>query len=299
MPVAITPYTLDFAGRRCLQLSNRHGTATIALQGGQLLSWVPVGHREVFWVSPQPLPQPAALRGGVPVCWPWFGKQGMPEGGMQHGPVRNRLWEVTTVNTDNPDRIGVSLTPTPAADPHDPLLRFAAGLQLELQLELGETLTQTLRTLNHGDHAVVQTQALHNYFAVHAADRVEVHGLDGLSFEDKLSATPGLVQQGALLLHGEACDRVYAQTPNSPGRHYTLADPLCHRRIQLTTQGSQSLVVWNPGAEAAAQMADVPPGGWRHFICVEAANAGDDRIILPPGGEHNLQQTLTVSHWNP
>jgi glucose-6-phosphate 1-epimerase len=110
MPAHSSIQPLTHAGHACLQLSTRHGTVIVALHGAQVLSWVPAGHQDVFWLSPSSRPAPAAIRGGVPICWPWFGKQGMPTGAMQHRPVRNRPWEVVEVHADSFEGMIVSLS---------------------------------------------------------------------------------------------------------------------------------------------------------------------------------------------
>lgn len=288
---------LVYAGHDCLQLTTRHGTAIVALQGAQVLSWCPTGQRDVLWLSPLSRPAPAAIRGGVPVCWPWFGKQGMPHGAMQHGPVRNRPWEVVSVQSDSPAHISLTLAPSRARTPEDPLILHAAGLTASLQIDLGETLTQTLATQNQRDQAFTLTQALHSYFAVHDATQVRVAELAGLPYDDKLSGAVQQQHDGTFVLD-RACDRVY-QHPAADARHathrYTLEDPVWQRRIHIETHGSQSLVVWNPGQELTHSMADVPDTEWSAFLCVEAANAGADSVTLAPGMRHQLTQTLAVA----
>jgi glucose-6-phosphate 1-epimerase len=298
-PTRIQP--VDHAGHRCLQLSSVHGTAIVALHGAQLLSWVPAGHSDVVWLSPLALPEPAAIRGGVPICWPWFGKQDMPDGAMQHGPVRNRLWDVVATDDGDGgdgDAVSVTLQPQPAHSPTDPLTRFAQGLQLSLRITLGQTLVQTLQTRNPGANTVTLTQALHSYFSVSDATRVRIAGLESLPFDDKLSGAQCPPTGGPFVLDG-CCDRVYQRRVATDDPCYTLSDSAWRRQIRLTTRGSQSVVVWNPGMEGARQMADVPDAQWQSFLCIEAANAGTDRIQLSPGGQHQLTQTLAVSHWNP
>ncbi len=297
MPAHSNIHTITHAGYTCLQLSTRHGTATVALHGAHLLSWVPRGQREVFWLSPTSRPAPAAIRGGVPICWPWFGKQGMPPGAMQHGPLRNLPWELRAVHADSVERVSITLTPRRTALADDPLLQFAPHLNVALHINLGETLVQTLETHNHGTQTFALTQALHSYFAVQDVTQVRVTGVEGLRYEDKLRDTTGTVQQGAFQLDTN-CDRIYQHgTPNA-SQHYTLHDGLLRRRIHIHTQGSQSVVVWNPGAEQARSMVDVPDAAWQDFLCVEATNAGqDDVVTLAPGGQHRLTQTLAVEAW--
>ena len=290
LPPEITP--IHHAGHAALRLSTRHGTAVIALQGAHLLSWVPTGQRDVFWLSPDSPPEPAAIRGGVPVCWPWFAKQGMAEEAPQHGPARVVPWEVSAVHASDADEISLSLAPCVDAV----LARLAPGLQATVQITLGRSLRQTLTTRNLGEKTFALTQALHSYLAVSDASQVRIEGLAGHAYLDKLRGMLPDVQQATFVLD-RACDRIYhdVQDAGEPwsGR-YTLADGGWHRRITLLTQGSRSVVVWNPGSQGARTMADVPDDGWQHFFCIEAANAGPDVIALAPGAEHRLAQTLSI-----
>jgi len=250
----------------------------------------------VLWLSTASRPEPAAIRGGVPICWPWFGKQGMPLGAMQHGPVRNRLWEVSAVHADGRECVSLTLSPCRAATPEDPLNLYAPHLQLALHIDLGETLVQTLETRNQGAQTFSLTQALHTYFAVRDATQVQLQGLENLCFDDKLLTSTGTVQQGVFALD-TACDRIYQQRAGNQTHHYTLNDGAWARRIHIRTQGSQSLVVWNPGQDLARTMVDVHEGGWREFLCAETSNAGQDVVTLAPGARHRLTQTLSVEHW--
>ena len=298
--------TVDFAGHRCMRLTNRFGTAVIAFHGAHLLSWIPAGLGEVFWLSPQALAEPATIRGGVPVCWPWFGKQGMPDGALAHGLVRNRRWDITTIpnadttsvtGSNRSESVAVLCVPTRLRDVDgvsDPIQRHAPYLDVSLRIELGDSLTHTLLTHNRGPRPFVMTQALHSYFAVQDATQVHIEGLDGLAYVDKLSTNQEAVQPGPCVLE-LPCDRVYLQRNTTQHHQYTLVDTLAQRRIHISTEGSQSVVVWNPGPSGAVQLMDVPDGAWRGFFCVEAANAGVDHILLPPGGHHRLTQRVGVA----
>lgn len=280
---------VQFAGHSCVQMANAHGVVIVSLHGGQVLSWVPTGQKEVFWLSQSALPEPAAIRGGVPVCWPWFGKQGMPDGAMQHGPVRNLGWHVVQTSES---RSGLRMTLAPGAAQGVTPLPYAAGLRLRLTIELGATLSMTLQTENLSADPFVLTQALHNYFLVGDVEQVRLHGVEGLQYASRVDGTIDNMQHTPFALQ-TACDSTFfnSHTASPPG--YRLVDPVWQREIGLTTEGSQSLVVWNPGERGAAAMADVPPTAWREFLCVEASNAGDDTITIPPGGQHCLRQTLS------
>ena len=288
---------IDHAGYACLQLSNDFGQAIVSWHGAQLLSWVPLGQRDVLWLSSEAQAAPAAIRGGVPVCWPWFSKQGMPEGAMQHGPVRHVTWKLTACLRQDNGNLQISLEPDRNALGGDAVTAYAHQLEVRLDIELGATLRMQLQTLNRGTTPFALTQALHSYFAVGDVEHIQLDGLEGLRFDSRVENTRDNVQAGAFKLHAR-CDNTYAYATPSDSHHYQLTDPVWQRQIGISTQGSQSLVVWNPGAVGAAAMADVPDAGWKNFLCVEAANAGADVVLLAPGARHQLQQTLRCQAWS-
>lgn len=296
LPPQIT--RLQHAGHDALQLKTRHGIAIVALHGAHLLSWIPTGQRDVFWLSPRALPEPAAIRGGVPLCWPWFAKQGMPASAAQHGLVRTLPWQVSAIHSVSNDEISLSLEPCAQATPDSILAELAPGLQVSLRITLDETLSQTLHTRNLGSQTFQLTQALHNYFSVGNAGLAGIEGITGLPYQDRLRDLATDVQHTPFMLD-QACDRTYhhaAQDSRAqPTHRYTLVDPAWQRRIVIDTQGSQSVVVWNPGSEGARKTADLPDEGWQDFFCIEAANAGPDVIALAPGAEHRLGQTLSIN----
>ena len=287
---------VNYAGYACLQLSNVHGTLIVSLHGGHVLSWTPAGQRDIFWLSPQAKPAPTAIRGGVPVCWPWFSKQCMPDGAMPHGPVRNATWKWLACETQANGNLLLSLEPNRAATGGEAVDTHAKHLEVRLEIELGTTLRMCLQTHNHGSEPFALTQALHSYFAVGDVEQAQLEGVEGLQFDSRVNGTQGNRQLGAFQLH-HVCDNTYAQAMPQTEYHYRLIDPIWQRQISLTTRGSQSVVVWNPGAQGAAAIADVPDAAWRDFLCVEAANAGPDVVVLAPGAHHHLQQTLHCQAW--
>ena len=275
----------QFQGLDAWLVETPQSTAAISIFGGQLLSFVPKGGKDVMWLSPRRAELPTPIRGGSPVCWPYFGRQGQGTDVPSHGFVRTLPWELKQARTLPDGRIELTLVP--------PVLDTLA-LRLQMVLVIGATLEQTLVTENTGSSAASITQALHNYFRVGDATRVDVEGVDGLDYLDKYEnyAQPRR-QQGPWNLRDPRdpgrSDRIYTQA----GGRYVLRDPVMKRRITLDTQGSRALVAWNPGADAAAKMADVGDG-WRDYVCLEAANAGPDVVTVPAGGRHVLKQTLSV-----
>ena len=259
--------------------------AAISLFGGQVVSFAPAGQQDVFWLSPLRAELPTPIRGGTPVCWPYFGRQGQSNEVPAHGFVRTVPWQLVAASREADGTVVLELEPPPLQD---------LALRLRMQLRIGRTLEQRLSTTNAGTQPVRFTEALHNYFRVGDAATVRIEGLDGLTFLDKNDGGNAHVQQGHWDLHdprdpGRA-DRLF---PGAGGR-YRLVDPGLRRRIDLQVDGGRSAVVWNPGEAGAARMADVGPH-WREFVCLEAANAGPDVVELAPGATHTLVQTISAA----
>jgi glucose-6-phosphate 1-epimerase len=273
-----------YRGIQAWQVDTAQTRAVISVFGGQLLSWVPAGHEEVLWLSPQLASLPAALRGGVPLCWPWFGPAPMP-GAPSHGRVRTQAWRLQQARLEDDGRLFLELQPQ-ARDPD--------GLQLRQQLWIGRCLEQRLLTRHAGATALELGQALHSYFRVSDASRVQVAGVEGLEYIDKNADGRTRRQDGAWRLEQPhdpgRSDRIYRGGAGS----YELLDPGLQRRIRVRTGEGDNLVIWNPGQAAAATMADVGPH-WSGFVCVEAAHAGPDARLLQPGHEVMLGQHIEVA----
>ncbi|WP_368562920.1 D-hexose-6-phosphate mutarotase [Pseudoxanthomonas sp. UTMC 1351] len=260
-------------------------TAAISLHGAQVLSFVPQGFGDVMWLSPDTRHPPQAIRGGIPVCWPYFARQGRPDDVPQHGYARTSVWNLADAQHDEDGTVMLEF-----ALPNE----TGAALDLSMTVRIGRALEQSLTTHNRSAEPQRLTQALHTYFAVADAAQARAIGLDGLTYANKYDSRD-YVQEGEWNLHDPRdpgrSDRIYADT----GNHFELLDPAARRRITLRTSGSRTLVVWNPGAEGARTFTDMPPEGWRRFVCLEVANAGTDVIELAPGAQHTLGQTITVS----
>lgn len=261
-------------------------TARISLQGGQLLEWQPAGQAPVLWLSRQArFAAGQAIRGGVPVCWPWFGAHPVDATQPQHGFVRRQPWQLLEL-TPRDDGVRVVLGLKPDAEsrsiwPHD--------FDLRMEILVGQRLCQQLVMCNTGEERLELTAALHGYFRVGDIERVRVLGLENTDYLDKPAGFARRHQQDEVRIHGEV-DRIYLQTPGA----VTIVDPALQRRIRLEKTGSEATVVWNPGAEQAAAMADFDDDGYRHMLCVEAAVAGEQTVVLEPGQTHALGQCVEV-----
>ncbi len=277
-------HTSVLAGFDGWHIATRHGSAFVARHGAQLLSWTPDGEADILWLSPQASPLPTPIRGGVPLCWPWFARQGVASTAAQHGPVRSAGWEISEVSLDTDEEVRLSFMPLSRGFID---LDSSIDVSVTMTLWVGQSLRQTLHTRNSGKGVFTLTQALHSYFAVADATQIEFAGVDGLHYRDKLL---GGAQQHQVLpfVALPPCDRVYE---GANGR-YRLRDPIRRRDILIESDGSASVVVWNPGAQAGEQMTDVGANNWRNFFCVEVANAGSDVITLAPQSTHALSQTV-------
>lgn len=272
-----------FEGLDAVLVETPHASAAIALFGGQVLSYVPRGGQDVFWLSPLRAELPTPIRGGTPVCWPFFGRQGQGDDVPSHGFVRTLPWKLVEARAAD-DGITVVLEP-PALQGLD--------LRLRTEVHVGRHLRQALLTTNAGSAPVVFTEALHNYFRVADVEQVRVEGLDGRTYLDKNDGYRAHAQHGDWILADPRDPGRSDRTYPAAGGRYRLVDPGLGRAIELHVEGGRSAVVWNPGAQAAAKMADVGPH-WRQFLCVEAANAGPDLVALAPGQAHALVQAIAV-----
>lgn len=275
---------VDHHGLSSIRVRSAHSDAVVSLFGGQLLSFTPQGTEDVLWLSPDTLLPPQPTRGGAPVIWPYFSRQGQSDELPAHGLVRTLQWTLTDASRDAGGNLDLVLTPATLD---------GLPLQLRMELHIGRTLQQRLVTTNVSSHTVVFTEALHNYLRVGDVSRVRVEGVDGAVYRNKGEPyTTARAQTGGLSLapfSNAGIDRIYRDT----GASYQLLDPALQRRITLRTRGSNSLVIWNPGRAAETRSKDIGPG-WRHYLCLETANVGQDVMTLAPGAQHVMSQQIAV-----
>ena len=268
-----------------IDIQTPSASARVALQGAQVLTWQPTGQKPVLWVSKAALYAPGkAVRGGVPVCWPWFGaRDGLPA----HGFVRTRMWEMRESDCDAAGQVKLRLGTTDDANTR---ALWDHAYDLELVITIGTTLNMALVTHNTGVAAFTITDALHTYFRVGDVTRATVHGLDGCTYLDKVQNFAQARQTGAIDFTQET-DRIYVDTAND----CLIDDKAWGRRIRVAKQGSTSTVVWNPWREREKALADMTAGDYREMVCVETCNAGPDQITLAPGQSHTLSAHISVT----
>jgi glucose-6-phosphate 1-epimerase len=261
------------------------GDATVALEGAQVIDWTPRDHKPVLWLSPGRAGAGKAVRGGVPVCWPWFADHATDANKPAHGFVRTRRWQIVNVEvTEQATRITLST----ATEPTDKAM-WVHDARLTLTVTLAETLQLELTTHNVGSQMFSFTQALHTYFAVSDIDNVTVDGFDGQSYADKLDGFARKQQSGLIEFPGEV-DRIYDEHRSAA----VIVDRDFQRQIEIQKSGSRSSVVWNPGASKGARLGDLGEKGWRRFVCVETCNAGTDIMTVAPHQHHTLTAIFKV-----
>lgn len=265
----------------------RHANAGHASSfGAHVLDWQPNSDHPLLWLSPRAVTDGTApIRGGIPVCAPWFAAPDQspampPPGAPAHGLARTRRWEL---EERAPQSLTYSFTHRRADDdgvfPHD----FTA----RVVIQGSEELTVALALVNDDDHPFAVEAALHAYLAVGDVKDITIDGLDGAPYYDAAKGR-NAVQKGALSLVGPT-DRIYVST--SP---IHVMDPRWGRRITVDKSGSGTTVVWNPWREGAARIADMGDDDWQRFVCVETANARQRAITLWPGHPRRLTATYGV-----
>ncbi|MFT4216284.1 MAG: D-hexose-6-phosphate mutarotase [Micropruina sp.] len=266
------------------------GRCRIFDHGAHVARWQPEGSSHpVLWLSSaSAYTAGKAIRGGIPICFPWFGPGLTGDKKPAHGFVRAIAWRRSEVVEDG-DTLRVSYTIDPEITGRQP--EFPHPYQARLTAEFAAAhLAVTLWARNTGDQPFTIEEALHTYLAVSDVREIAVDGLDGAVYLDKNLPEPAFdqVQSGSLRLTGPT-DRVHLH-----GGAVTVSDPGYARRIRLSTEGSADVVVWNPWEEAAAGLADMPPGEWSGMVCVEAANVFADAVTLLPGEDWTMTQRIDV-----
>ncbi len=270
------------------RLGSAGSEAVVALQGGQVLSYVPAGSTTgVLWLSPAAkLGTGKAVRGGIPVCWPWFGPHAEP-GKPAHGFVRAAPWTVTgAAASQEQTQLTLAFDATAVASE---LWPYQA--QLMLTVAVGRSLKVTLTTANAGSCAIPLTEALHSYFAIGDIAEIGVSGLEARPYIDQLDAGRQKRQAGGIHFSSEV-DRIYFDTTDT----VTIDDPSLKRTIGVAKAGSRSTVIWNPWIEKGERLGDLGPEGYRRMVCVETCNAGPDIVTLAPGERHSLVQEIFVNN---
>ncbi|KAF1011825.1 MAG: putative glucose-6-phosphate 1-epimerase [Pseudomonas fluorescens] len=277
----------------------RHNGAelVVARQGAHIVSYQRQGEKPLIWPNDAVVfKKGKGIRTGVPVCWPWFGVFDRNPPGVKamrhgddpagaHGFVRTADWNLATVEREG-DALRLDLT-LPAPEGGYP--EWPHQVDLTLSLLLDDQLHIRLTSHNRGADTVTLSQALHTYFAVSDVRNVQVEGVDGLTYIDTADNWTAKVQDGLLHFSGET-DRIYPATPTQ----LSIVDKDWQRRVQLTSTGSHSTIIWNPWTERAKAFNDMADNGWQGMLCIETANVLEDVVVLEPGAAHTLGVSISA-----
>lgn len=282
-------FTAGNGGLTCARIATSAATACVYLHGAQITEWQPRGQAPVLWMSAHSnYDAGKAIRGGVPICFPWFGPHSTQKAAPAHGFARLSNWQVVDTRLLDDGRIEISfqLSGRTISSPLWPadftaLYTLTIGVSLEMALQIEN---RSLRTISF-------EEALHTYLAVSDVRRVRIHGLEQTDYFDKIDGRSHRADdKNPLMITGET-DRIHADS----GPEIRLEDPDLARCIIVAKQHSANTVVWNPWIAKSRQMSDFGDDEWIQMLCIESCNiTHDSALTLAPGARHTLRTTLTV-----
>lgn len=271
-------------------------SAELYLQGAHLTQWQPAGAAPVLFLSGKSHFAPgAAIRGGIPVIFPWFGARTPTPAsdrtdGPSHGFARTSEWQVSFAAVmGEGEEQAVHLALMLAADETSRSFGYDR-FRVAAQFTLGRTLSVKLTVVNEGAEPLYVNEALHTYLHVGDATQVGVHGLHGVEYLDKPDGFRRKLQEADPIRFEGETDRVYLNTDAT----VRVEDPVLERTLVVAKSGSQTTVVWNPWKELSAKLADMDDDGWRSMACVETANAAENMLAIAPGTLHTMEARISV-----
>jgi len=279
--------TTGHGGLPCLQIQSAAAAGQIYLQGAHVTHWQPQGQQPVLFMSGKS--QFAAgkpIRGGVPVCFPWFGAKAGDPTAPPHGFARLLEWQLesTHLHPDGAVEVVLALTTNDLTRPAWP-----GEATIRNRIVMGAALEMTLEIENRGASAARFEDLQHTYLAVGDIRQVRVQGLEGVTYIDRLDAATRKRQEGVIHFTAET-DRIYLDTQVD----CVVIDPVKKRTIRVAKKNSNTTVVWNPWIAKAKAMPDFGDDEWPDMLCIETSNVGDHAIMLPAGQSHRMSTRLTV-----
>jgi glucose-6-phosphate 1-epimerase len=266
-------------------ISTPEGSGEMYLHGGHVTSWKPKDAGEVLYLSPNSLFQDGrAIRGGIPVCFPWFGDKSDDPAAPAHGFVRTKGWQLDAV-----EQAGNNVVVSMSTQSDESTRKWwPFDFRLVCRATFGDQLKLELIVTNTGSCVFAFEEALHAYFAVKDAESAFVRGLDATRYVDKTDHRIEKIQTGDVRFSAET-DRIYLDTT----RELQLLDPAGERSIRAEKQNSRTTVVWNPWSEESIALKDLGAGEWKTFVCIETTNVAPFAVELGPGSSHTM--TLIAS----
>ncbi|MFV1984210.1 MAG: D-hexose-6-phosphate mutarotase [Thiohalomonadales bacterium] len=270
-----------------IDINNEFASATIHLQGAHLTAWAPNNAVPVIWLSEAAkFVSNKSIRGGIPICWPWFGENQTNREYPAHGFARTVLWEIESIEILNSGKTQVILS---LPQNNIPSTQWQFNTQVQCIFTIGQTLELEIVTYNHGKEKIVIGEALHTYFNVCDVRNILIVGLDECEYLDKLEKFKNKTQSGSIAIKQEI-DRIYLSTLQD----CIIEDLGFNRRIKILKKGSLSTIVWNPWCDTANKMGDLGDNGYLNMICVESANAAQNVVTIEPEQKHSLFVQYTI-----
>jgi D-hexose-6-phosphate mutarotase len=269
------------------EMRNPHGEATVALHGGHIMSFRPRDHEPVLWLSSNShFKTGKAIRGGIPVCWPWFADHPTDPDKPAHGFVRAAVWSVSESEKleDESTRLKLFIS-----DSEETMKLWPHRFRLEMDCTVSDVLRVKLISTNTGNKPFTCGGALHSYFNISSISNILINGLEGCPYIDKVDQGRRKIQDGAISVKSET-DRLYLDTKAD----CIIQDSGMQRKIFISKNGSRTTVVWNPWIDKARAMQDFGDGEYKGMVCVETVNADTDVISLAPGNTHTLESIIRV-----
>lgn len=259
----------------------------IYLHGAQVTSWKPADAEEVFFLSSRSLWEGGrAIRGGVPISFPWFADKAGDPKAPAHGFVRTTAWEIESV-VQSDGTVVVSMFIESSEKTRQ---LWPGDFRLEHRVTVGAELSMELVVTNTGASSMRFEEALHSYHNVGHVEMARIAGLEAVRYLDKTDAMREKEQRGEVTMSAET-DRVYLDTKTA----VELVDPVLRRRIRIVKEHSLTTVVWNPWSQKAAAISDLGEGEWQSLLCIETSNVGSFAIELAPGQQHNMKASVSVA----
>lgn len=270
------------------KIDNKYACCSISLYGAQVLSYEPQGEENVLWMSKKSFFEYGkAIRGGVPVCFPWFGPHSSDLSKPQHGFARLSKWEPDSVSSleDGATRLVLKIS-----DNSDTLQLWPYKFEAKVIITVGAKLEIALEVYNKDTKAFEYTDALHSYFNISSAENIHISGLQGAKFHDGLSGDSLKTQEEKLLLFTKEENRRYIGHSST----CVITDKGFKRELIVEKTNSHTTVVWNPWEETTKKISDMEPNGYKSMVCVEAVNAYSDVVKLNPGESFRMSTILSM-----
>lgn len=268
-------------GFKYLSIENERAKAKIAFQGAHVFHFQAKDELPLLWVSDKSnFEGGKAIRGGAPICWPWFGEHPTNKSMPKHGFARISQWELEEVN-----EINSSMTEIKMSLSNSELFNYK--FKLTAHFKIGKELAISLSTKNLDEKPFTISQALHTYFAVGSVENVKIEGLDSLEFIDFVDGSKH-IQNNSIVITKEV-DRIYQDV------NYPLYLHEGNQSIVIKSSGSNSSVVWNPWSSKCSQMCDMNIDSYKSFVCVETTNTRKDEKVILPSTTHTMEAIYSRS----